>query len=49
MADTGTSVLLIILAFIAVILGIKLIKGIIRMFLILGVLILALWYFTRLF
>ena len=47
MADTGSTVLLIVLAFILVMFAIKLIKGFIRLFLILGALALALWYFTK--
>lgn len=47
MSDTGSSVLLIVLAFILVMFAIKLIKGVIRLFLILGILALALWYFIK--
>ncbi|MCL5057908.1 MAG: hypothetical protein M1130_07910 [Actinobacteria bacterium] len=46
-AVTGSSVLLVVMALILVIFAIKIIKGVIRMFLILGVLVLALWYFTK--
>ena len=47
LALTGTTILLIVAALLVVILAVKIIKGVIRMLIILGIVALAFWYLTK--